>query len=169
MMSLALPAPSGTITVMLRLGQSCAEAGENAVKKTSAAKTARPKTVGRFIGVSSDFADKSRIGRARQQMRNPRASRGTLFPCPPCYARGRLEEFRMPKLLVVSAFVAGVFVFAPLNTASAFVPVQTDIAATAAAMNGVIQVKRHRHGRPHGWSRGRKVGWHGRGRPPAQH
>jgi hypothetical protein len=55
-----------------------------------------------------------------------------------------------------------------LNTASAFVPVQTDIAATAAAMNDVIQVKRHRHGRPHGWSRGRKVGWHGRGRPPGQ-
>jgi len=74
----------------------------------------------------------------------------------------------MPKFLVVSAFVAGVFAFAPLNTASAFVPVQTDIAATAAAMNDVIQVKRHRHGRPHGWSRGRKVGWHGRGRPPGQ-
>ena len=74
----------------------------------------------------------------------------------------------MRKLLVVGAFVAGVFAFAPLNTASAFVPVQTDIAATAAAMNDVIQVKRHRHGRPHGWSRGRKVGWHGRGRPPGQ-
>jgi len=167
-MSLALPAPCGTITVMLRVGQSCAEAEANAAKEKNAAKTARPKTVGRFIGVSSDFAVKSRIGRARQQMRNRRASRGTLFPRPPCYARGRLEEFRMPKFLVVSAFVAGVFAFAPLNTASAFVPVQTDIAATAAAVNDVIQVKRHKHGRPHGWSRGRKVGWHGRGRPPGQ-
>ena len=74
----------------------------------------------------------------------------------------------MHKLMLVGTLVTGVSAFAPFNSASAFVPVQTDIAATAAAMNDVIQVKRHRHGRPHGWSRGRKVGWHGRGRPPGQ-
>ena len=74
----------------------------------------------------------------------------------------------MRKLLVVGALVTGVFAFAPFNSASAFVPVQTDIAATVAAINDVIQVKRHRHGRPPGWGRGRKVGWHGRGRPPGQ-
>ena len=74
----------------------------------------------------------------------------------------------MCKLLVVGALVAGALSLIPLNSARALVPVQADIAGTAAAMNDVIQVKRHKHGRPHGWSRGRKVGWRGRGRPPGQ-
>jgi len=96
------------------------------------------------------------------------ARRGELYSLARLLLAGAMEGSRMCKLLVVGTLVAGALVFVPLNPAGAFVPVQTGVAATAAAMNDVVRVKRHKHGRPHGWSRGRKVGWHGRGRPPGQ-
>ncbi len=74
----------------------------------------------------------------------------------------------MCKLLVVGALVAGVLSFVPFNSAGAFMPVQTEMAGVAAAMNEIIQVKRKKRARPPGWSRGRKVGWRGGRVPPGQ-
>lgn len=74
----------------------------------------------------------------------------------------------MRKLLLVASLAAGALVIAPIGSASAFVPVQTEIADAAAAMNDVIQVKRKKSTRPRGWDRGRKVGWRGGRKPPGQ-
>jgi len=74
----------------------------------------------------------------------------------------------MGKLLIAGALAAGVIVFTSVSSASAFVPVQTEIADAVAAMNDIIQVKRKKTVRPRGWDRGRKVGWRGGRRPPGQ-
>jgi hypothetical protein len=78
-----------------------------------------------------------------------------------------LEEI-MRTLLLVSAVAVGAFAFAPLSSASAFMPVQAGIADAAAAVSDTIQVKRKKTARPPGWSRGRKVGWRGGRKPPGQ-
>ena len=74
----------------------------------------------------------------------------------------------MRKLLVVGGFAAGAFLFVPVSGANAFLPSQTEIVGAAGAVNDVVQVKRHKHARPPGWSRGRKVGWRGGRVPPGQ-
>ena len=74
----------------------------------------------------------------------------------------------MRKLLVVGGLAAAAFLFAPHSAANAFLPGQTEIIGAAGAMNDIVQVKRHKHARPRGWSRGRKVGWRGSSRPPGQ-
>jgi hypothetical protein len=74
----------------------------------------------------------------------------------------------MRTLLVVGGLAAGAFLFAPVTPAKAFLPGQSQIVGAAAAVNGVVQVKRHKAGRPPGWSRGRKVGWRGGHVPPGQ-
>ena len=79
-----------------------------------------------------------------------------------------LEESHMRKLLLVASLAAGALVIAPVTSASAFVPVQTEIAGATAAMNDIIQVKRKKTARPRGWDRGRKVGWRGGRTPPGQ-
>src|SRR5436190_8056591 len=68
MMSLALPAPSGTITVILRVGQSCAEAGTVNAKERNAAVNRRRRRVRNLIGVFSGFASKITVARMLQQM-----------------------------------------------------------------------------------------------------
>jgi hypothetical protein len=73
----------------------------------------------------------------------------------------------MRKLLIVGGF-ASAFAFAPVLPANAFLPSQTEIIGAAATMNDVIEIKRHKHARPRGWSRGRKVGWRGGRTPPGQ-
>ena len=74
----------------------------------------------------------------------------------------------MRKLLALGGLAASAFVFVPLSAANAFLPAQTHIAGTAAAIKDVVEVKRHKSARPPGWSRGRKVGWRGGRRPPGQ-
>jgi hypothetical protein len=74
----------------------------------------------------------------------------------------------MRKLLMVGGIAAAVFAFAPISPANAFLPGQTEIIGAAATMDDVVQVKRRKHARPHGWSRGRKVGWRGGRVPPGQ-
>lgn len=74
----------------------------------------------------------------------------------------------MRKLLILGTFTVGALVFAPLSSANAFVPVQTQIVGTAATLNDVVQVKRKKTARPRGWDRGRKVGWRGGRKPPGQ-
>ena len=74
----------------------------------------------------------------------------------------------MRKLLIAAALAAGAFAFVPVTPASAFMPIQAGIADAAATVNDTIQVKRKKHARPPGWSRGRKVGWRGGRTPPGQ-
>jgi hypothetical protein len=74
----------------------------------------------------------------------------------------------MRKLLLVTAVALGAFAFAPVSSASAVMPVQAGIADAAATVSDTIQVKRKKSARPHGWSRGRKVGWRGGSKPPGQ-
>lgn len=72
--------------------------------------------------------------------------------------------------LVILALTGGVFALsATTQSAKALMPAQTELAKSAVASSDIIEVKRSPHkGRPPGWSRGRKVGWHGRGKPPGQ-
>ena len=67
------------------------------------------------------------------------------------------------------AVVAGSLGLSAMSSAGAFVPGQHEIAKATGAHNGVIEVKRSStKPRPPGWSQGRKVGWHGRRKPPGQ-
>ena len=77
-------------------------------------------------------------------------------------------EKAMRKSLILAALTAGALALVPMTPASAFGPVQTGVSDVAAAMRDTIQVKRHKSARPHGWSRGRKVGWRGGRTPPGQ-
>ena len=64
---------------------------------------------------------------------------------------------------LISCVVAiGMYMLSAAQPVSAFMPIQPEIAANS--LNNVFDVK----ARPPGWNRGRKVGWHGRGRPPGQ-
>jgi hypothetical protein len=70
------------------------------------------------------------------------------------------------------------FIFAAISVAVAFVSPQParafianadGVAKAATAANTIIEVKRSSSkARPPGWSHGRKVGWHKRGKPPGQ-
>ena len=70
--------------------------------------------------------------------------------------------------LLIAAGCAGALALGATSSANAFLPGQTEIVGAAAAVNDVVQVKRHKHARPPGWSRGRKVGWRGGRVPPGQ-
>jgi hypothetical protein len=73
--------------------------------------------------------------------------------------------------IVATTFaVLGVAVsFISTQPVGAFAANQNGVAKAATTMNATIEVKRSPHkGRPPGWSHGRKMGWHGRGRPPGQ-
>ena len=74
----------------------------------------------------------------------------------------------MRKFLILGALIAGALAFIPMTLANAFGPAPAGLTEAAAAMSDTIQVKRHKSARPHGWSRGRKVGWRGGRRPPGQ-
>ena len=80
---------------------------------------------------------------------------------------GAMEK-AMRKFLVLGTLIAGSLAFIPMTSANAFGPVQAGVSDAAAAMSDTIQVKRHKSARPHGWSRGRKVGWRGGRTPPGQ-
>lgn len=73
----------------------------------------------------------------------------------------------MRKLLIVAG-CASALASGATSSANALIPGQAGISETAAALNDIVQVKRHKNARPRGWSRGRKVGWHGGSRPPGQ-
>ncbi len=72
-------------------------------------------------------------------------------------------------LLLTCAVAAGSLALSAISPAHAFMPRQYEITKTTSAQNHVIEVKRSlAKPRPPGWSRGRKVGWHGGRRPPGQ-
>ena len=72
----------------------------------------------------------------------------------------------MRKIPIYLAAVAFALVF--VTPASAFVLVQSTVASAAATIDDTVAVKgMYAKDRPHGWSRGRKVGWRG-GMPPGQ-
>ena len=71
------------------------------------------------------------------------------------------------------ALAAGAFGLTATTPAVAFAPVPSALAATynasvAAADKATPLVAVRLKQRPPGWSRGRKVGWRGRGAPPSQ-
>jgi hypothetical protein len=70
----------------------------------------------------------------------------------------------MGKILALAVLVG---LFAVPATATPLIPTST---AAHAVVQGddIIQVKRGGKARPHGWSKGRKIGWRGRGVPPGQ-
>jgi hypothetical protein len=78
----------------------------------------------------------------------------------------------MRKYFIFSTFFAAIGVavaFVSVQPASAFMVNADAVAKAATATNTIIEVKHSPHkSRPPGWSHGRKVGWHGRGKPPGQ-
>jgi len=77
----------------------------------------------------------------------------------------------MRKFIILGAIgAATILTLAAPQPASAFISNQTGIATAAAqATTNFIEVKRSlQKGTPPGWHHGRKVGWHGRARPPGQ-
>jgi hypothetical protein len=75
----------------------------------------------------------------------------------------------MQKLLASCAAATVTLAVFAIQPADAFVPAQPEIAQGASATRNIIEVKRApTKAHPPGWSRGRKVGWHGRGKPPGQ-
>src|SRR2546423_14429515 len=93
---------------------------------------------------------------------------GTLFRDSPCLAGALRGRAVMRNLRAVGGLAAAAFLLAPMSGANAFLPGQTEIVGAAAAVNDIVQVKRHKSVRPRGWSRGRKVGWRGGRVPPGQ-
>jgi hypothetical protein len=78
-----------------------------------------------------------------------------------------MRKFFIFAAIGVASGVAIAFVLP--QPAGAFVANQDGVAKAATATNTMIEVKRSpSKGRPPGWSHGRKVGWHGRGKPPGQ-
>jgi hypothetical protein len=76
-----------------------------------------------------------------------------------------MRKFTVSGAIVVAAILA---LSAP-QPAGAFISNQNGIATAAHATTNTIEVKRSlQKGTPPGWHHGRKVGWHGRGRPPGQ-
>ena len=73
-----------------------------------------------------------------------------------------MRHFSFTATIAVAFAVA----FLSPQRAGAFVANQDGIAKTAISTNSIIEVK-HK-GTPPGWHHGRKVGWHGRGKPPGQ-
>jgi hypothetical protein len=70
----------------------------------------------------------------------------------------------MRRFLMSCAVVTVTFALSAVEPIDAFVRAQPDIAKA-----NFIEVKHSTSkARPPGWSRGRKVGWHGRGKPPGQ-
>jgi hypothetical protein len=78
----------------------------------------------------------------------------------------------MRKCFIVTVIFSGMGVaiaFLSPQPAGAFVANQNGVTKATTATNAIIEVKRSPHkGWPPGWSRGRKVGWHGHSRPPGQ-
>jgi hypothetical protein len=70
----------------------------------------------------------------------------------------------MKKLLIAAALTG---LFAVPVSATPLIPAST-AAHAAVQTDDIIQIKRKGKARPHGWSKGRKVGWRGRGVPPGQ-
>ncbi len=80
--------------------------------------------------------------------------------------QGRLPIRR--SFLLVEIGIAALLLVAA-QPANAFVGNQQPVAKAAAGSAPIIEVKRApSKGRPPGWNHGRKVGWHGRSRPPGQ-
>lgn len=80
----------------------------------------------------------------------------------------------MKKLLIGAALALPFIAMAAPASAMPRTPLEV-IAGDTASVADIIEVKGGRgggrgwgrgHGRAHGWSRGRKVGWRGRGCPP---
>jgi hypothetical protein len=70
---------------------------------------------------------------------------------------------------VIFAVVGVAVAFVSVRSADAFTANADSIAKAATVTNPIIEVKHSPHkSRPPGWSHGRKVGWHGRGKPPGQ-
>jgi hypothetical protein len=57
--------------------------------------------------------------------------------------------------------------FAAPAAAAPLIPVST-ASHVAGERGDLVQVKKKHKAAPYGWSRGRKVGWRGRGLPPGQ-
>jgi hypothetical protein len=75
----------------------------------------------------------------------------------------------MRKFLMSCAVVTVTFALSAVEPIDAFVRAQPDIAKATSATSNFIEVKHSTSkARPPGWSRGRKVGWHGRRKPPGQ-
>ncbi len=75
----------------------------------------------------------------------------------------------MRRLLLPAAIGIAALALVAVQPANAFVANQQPVAKAAVAATPIIEVKRApAKGRPPGWSHGRKVGWHGRSRPPGQ-
>jgi hypothetical protein len=78
----------------------------------------------------------------------------------------------MRKYFIGAAILATIGVtvaFVSVQPAGAFIANADSIAKAATATNIITEVKRSPHkNRPPGWSHGRKVGWHGRTKPPGQ-
>ncbi len=73
----------------------------------------------------------------------------------------------MRRLLLPAAIGIAALTVVAAQSATAFVANQQPVAKAAAAATPIIEVKRApAKGRPPGWNRGRKVGWHGSRRPP---
>jgi hypothetical protein len=65
---------------------------------------------------------------------------------------------------VIFAVVGVAVAFVSVRSADAFTANADSIPKATTATNPIIEAKH----RPPGWSHGRKVGWHGRGKPPGQ-
>jgi Flp pilus assembly protein TadB len=80
------------------------------------------------------------------------------------------KYFSVAAIFAVCFTTIGVAVaFFSVRSADAFTGNAGSIAKAATTTNSIIEVKHSPHkSRPPGWSHGRKVGWHGRGKPPGQ-
>jgi hypothetical protein len=84
--------------------------------------------------------------------------------------RNACEETEHAEIFYFSCHYVAVAFVSP-QPAGAFIANADGVAKAATATNPIIEVKRSPHkSRPPGWSQshGRKVGWHGRNRPPGQ-
>jgi hypothetical protein len=69
--------------------------------------------------------------------------------------------YRLAFAVVLAALFTAPAAAAPL------IPVST-ASHVAGKRDDIVEVKKKHKAAPHGWSRGRKVGWRGRGLPPGQ-
>jgi hypothetical protein len=75
----------------------------------------------------------------------------------------------MRKFPVSCAVAAVMFALSAGQSVDAFVRAQPDLANAASAASNFVAVKHSRaKAQPRGWSRGRKIGWHGHREPPGQ-
>jgi hypothetical protein len=74
------------------------------------------------------------------------------------------EDLSLHRLAIVVVLTA---LFAAPAAAAPLIPVST-ASHFAGERDDIVQVKKKYKAVPYGWSRGRKVGWRGRGLPPGQ-